>query len=149
MIKIDNTVLYKQAQLVDFDDPDLLLAIANGLTRVMILKNGIGIAAPQCGISKRIFIMKMGNINESFFNPEISNFSDVTVDMDEGCLSFPRETINITRPSEIDVIYNDHLGERFTCHLIGIQARCFQHELDHLNGITFTMKHDNLYNEAP
>lgn len=74
-------------------------------------------------------------------NPEIVDSSDVLSDYDEGCLSFPGDQCTIIRPDWIDVRYYDPRGEKIEDQLVGLEARCFQHELDHLNGITMWDRH--------
>ncbi len=76
----------------------------------------------------------------AFFNPEIINISKEENHMIEGCLSFPLLGLRITRPAEIGVRYQDFNGEWKGATFSGISARCFQHELDHMNGIVYTSK---------
>ena len=76
----------------------------------------------------------------AFFNPSIVLKSKKEVHMMEGCLSFPFLGLRITRPEEIAVTYQDFTGEWKQSTLTGISARCFQHELDHMNGIVYTDK---------
>ena len=75
------------------------------------------------------------------FNPEILKSSAVLTDFDEGCLSFPGEQCTIKRPDWVEVNYQEYDGTQVIDTLVGLEARCFQHELDHLNGITM---HDRL-----
>lgn len=95
---------------------------------------GIGLAAPQVGKTDRIFIMKFGDEKFVCMSPEIMDVSDETDSREEGCLSIPGQRVDVIRPSIIHARYHDghNVVER---HLEGIQARCFQHELDHLNGV--------------
>jgi peptide deformylase len=82
----------------------------------------------------------MGAKNEfvAFFNPKIKMKSNEDAHMEEGCLSFPLLGLMITRPAEIMVEYQDFKGDIRNIQLSGISARCFQHELDHMNGILYT-----------
>lgn len=102
---------------------------------------GIGLAAPQVGLSKRLFVMEIGSDQRICFNPEITEISKETSDYEEGCLSFPGESCIIKRPSSITVRYQNYRGDWYTERLSGLMARCFQHELDHLDGIVM---HDKL-----
>jgi len=109
---------------------------------VMKRQNGIGLSAIQIGYPFRIFIMdtsSMGGKMERrvFFNPEIVEASTEIVPFNEGCLSFPGLFAIVKRPSWVKVKARDDKFEEFELTLDGIDAVCFQHELDHLNGITF------------
>jgi peptide deformylase len=83
----------------------------------------------------------MGGGNEyvAFFNPKIVATYDES-HMVEGCLSFPMLALRITRPAAIDVEYQDYNGNVKTAHYTGISARCFLHELDHMNGVVYTSR---------
>jgi peptide deformylase len=106
---------------------------------------GIGLAANQIGLTKRVFVMGSYNI-EGFpapfavFNPRIIEVSEEQ-DLDkEGCLSYPDLWLTVKRPVVIKVEYQDSKGNLHEAALSGLIARCFQHELDHLNGICFVDK---------
>jgi peptide deformylase len=89
--------------------------------------------------------MQVQGWQRSCFNPEITATSSEQVDWGEGCLSFPGEHCIIKRPQWIDVRYQDHQGEWHSERLADILARCFQHELDHLNGTTMWDRHKEQY----
>ena len=108
---------------------------------------GIGLAATQVGLRQRVFVMQVQGWQRSCFNPEITATSSELVDWDEGCLSFPGEHCIIKRPQWIDVRYQDHGGEWHSERFFGILARCFQHELDHLNGTTMWDRHKEQHAE--
>jgi peptide deformylase len=74
----------------------------------------------------------------AFFNPEVTHVTEQTSHMTEGCLSFPFLGLKITRPAEIKVKYQDFTGAQKEATFNGISARCFLHELDHMNGIVYT-----------
>jgi peptide deformylase len=97
---------------------------------------GIGLAANQVGERIRVFVMSIDGHSWACFNPEILESSTDLTDYDEGCLSFPGESCIIKRPNTIDVRYYDVAGIEIIEKLTGLPSRCFQHELDHLNGIT-------------
>jgi peptide deformylase len=134
-------VLYKIAKTVDFKWPYQNESLADKLFTLMAQENGIGLAAPQVGISKRLFVMSVHGRQRACFNPAIKKTSDVLTDFDEGCLSFPGEQCTIKRPDWVEVNYQEYDGTEVIDTLVGLEARCFQHELDHLNGITM---HDRL-----
>jgi peptide deformylase len=87
-----------------------------------------------------MFVMGSGDHYVAFFNPSIVLESKTEVHMMEGCLSYPFLGLRITRPEEVAVTYQDYKGEWQQTTFSGISARCFQHELDHMNGIVYTSK---------
>ena len=109
---------------------------------LMIQCNGRGLAANQVGITKRVFVIHLtGDISPiAMFNPTVINQSSAEKLGEEGCLSFPDLWLNVKRPEEIEAEYLDNAGNKRIITLTGIDARCFLHELDHLNGITFNTK---------
>jgi len=115
------------------------IGLASALVETCKLNRGYGLSANQCGFRHRVFVMGYGEEYVAFFNPKIIATRG-EVHMAEGCLSFPFLGLHITRPAEIDVEYFDYNGEKKTSTFNGISARCFQHELDHLNGIVYTEK---------
>ena len=108
------------------------------LFKTMNKNSGYGLAAPQIGDNRKIFTMKDGKESFICINPQIEEYSESTVSIKEGCLSFPDLFLYIRRPEAIVVRYYNGWGNECTHELEGILARCFQHELDHLNGILFT-----------
>ncbi len=103
---------------------------------------GIGLAAPQVGVGQRIAVMEMASEEDEqspivMINPEILWTSDETDEASEGCLSFPGHFCDITRPSAVEVRYMDLKGQIVENTLERLQARCAQHEIDHLNGKLF------------
>jgi peptide deformylase len=103
---------------------------------------GVGIAAPQVGINRRLILVqrfdKVGNPFELIFNPEIITFSDSLHSRIEGCLSIPIIRDTVIRPWMIEIKYQDRQGKLIHEKVEGFTARIFQHEIDHLNGILFT-----------
>ena len=140
-IKLSNFILDKMAIAFQFDGhrPFWNEKLQNKMHKFMLESNGIGLAAPQCGIGYRFFVMDLDNGGDPHycFNPEILSSSEETVTMDEGCLSFPDEILTITRAENIVVKYFDYEGNRIDTQFSGLHSVCFQHELDHLNGIVF------------
>ena len=124
----------------DFNNTETsAIGLASALVETCKLNRGYGLSANQCGFRHRVFVMGYGEEYVAFFNPKIIATRG-EVHMAEGCLSFPFLGLHITRPAEIDVEYFDYNGEKKTSTFNGISARCFQHELDHLNGIVYTEK---------
>lgn len=136
-LKLTKKVLHNPATPMSFDNTKLNLNLANRMFSFMMSKDGIGLAAPQIGISKRLFVMYVDGTVFHCFNPEIIESSQELLTFKEGCLSFPDEFIDITRPKNIRVRYQDHEGTWIEKSFEGIASVCFQHELDHLNGIVF------------
>jgi len=115
------------------------------MIHLMIHSNGMGLAANQIGITKRFFAIG----HESFdvfkkpaiiYNPVLVSADEEQELAQEGCLSFPGVLLQVSRPKMVMVRYQNNKGEFLLSRLEGIEARCFQHELDHLDGITFNKK---------
>jgi len=134
--------ILKQALLeFDFEKPPVdPVKFASSLVETCKLHRGLGLSANQCGFPYRVFVMGSEDNFVAFFNPEIINISKQEVHMIEGCLSFPFLGLRITRPAEVGVRYQDYTGEWKGTTLSGISARCFQHELDHMNGVVYTQR---------
>ena len=148
-MKLTRRVLHNQARPVKFDYPHQNQILAVQLKEFMIQENGIGLAAPQVGISKRVFVMLVHGRFRACFNPEITKISNVLTNYDEGCLSFPGEQCIISRLDWISVRYHEADGAAVEDTLVGLEARCFQHELDHLNGITMHDRAKEQHAEQP
>ena len=108
----------------------------------MYAANGIGLAAIQIGIPKRIIVMDINKDEENkepkfFINPVIKNKNSEKATYEEGCLSVPNQFAEIDRPSRCDVEYLDYNGKKQVLHAKGLLATCIQHEMDHLEGILF------------
>ena len=115
------------------------------MIHLMIHSKGLGLAANQIGITKRFFAI--GHESFDVFKKPAIIYNPVLVSADEeqelgqeGCLSFPGLLLQVSRPKIIMVRYQNNKGEFLLSRLEGLEARCFQHELDHLNGITFNKK---------
>jgi peptide deformylase len=104
----------------------------------MKLYSGLGLAANQCGIKESVFVIGTDQFQMACINPKVIEVSEELVKDNEGCLSFPAFFLNLSRPKWIEVEYTNENGERTQVKLDGLTARCFLHELDHLNGVKFT-----------
>lgn len=135
-MKLDSSILTKSCQLADFNSPAKNLRTAHELIRLMKKERGMGLAANQAGIDLRLFVMKIADRYYHCFNPEILSSSKNHITLDEGCLSFPDQTCALSRPESIVVRYYSAYGTATEETLSGWASRCFQHELDHLNGLT-------------
>ena len=104
---------------------------------------GIGLSANQIGIMERVFVM-YSNVKEreiiACFNPQILSVSNKKVLMDEGCLSYPGLWLKVSRPDGVEVSYEDENGELHKKAMFGLECRVFQHEYDHIEGITFNKR---------
>ncbi len=100
--------------------------------------SGLGLAANQCGIFQRVFVIGTDQFQIACINPKIISSSAEVEKTPEGCLSFPGLSLKIERPKSIEVEFTTENGEVKQLKMDGLTARCFQHELDHLNGIKFT-----------
>jgi peptide deformylase len=114
--------------------------IVKEMMKFMINNGGVGLAAPQVGISKRIFIM--GNFTKmvACINPKVVSLSEDRIADLEGCLSFPDLFMKVKRPVSCIVQYQDVKGEVIERELVGLESRVFLHEYDHLIGITFDQR---------
>ncbi len=114
----------------------------NDMLETMYAAPGIGLAAIQVGVPRRLLVIdlsKEGEEKKPLFiaNPEIVWASEAQSDYEEGCLSIPEYYEMVTRPSEIKMRYLDRHGEGQELHATGLLATCLQHEIDHVNGILF------------
>jgi peptide deformylase len=111
------------------------------LIELMTANNGVGLAANQVGIAYRVFAIKLSDREPlCMFNPKVAAYSKDSVEGEEGCLSFPGLWLKVKRYSTITAEYLDKHGNQCTILLKGLDARCFLHELDHLDGVCFTDK---------
>ena len=136
----DPLLLLKSAKINIFDRN--LLNLSKDLIDTMYDADGVGLAAPQIGINKRIFVMDCSSENEEkdcrvVINPEIEHASEELGSYKEGCLSIPGITEEISRPKVIKVLYQDVNGVLQRDTYDDLWSICFQHELDHLNGKLF------------
>ena len=113
--------------------------LASALVDTCIQSKGYGLSANQCGLKYRVFVMGAGDEYVAFFNPKLLATRG-EIHMEEACLSFPLLNLFVTRAAEIDVEYQDFNGLVKTATFNGISARCWLHELDHMNGIVYTSK---------
>ena len=108
------------------------------LKMTMKLYSGLGLAANQCAVKERVFVIGTDQFQMACINPKVLESSEEIVKDTEGCLSFPAFFLSIPRPKWIEVEFTDENGQRKQTRLEGLTARCFLHELEHLNGVKFT-----------
>ena len=136
-----NEILRKKSLPVDSVDKDLQI-LMDDMLETMYAAPGIGLAAIQVGIPKRVIVLdieqKEGNKKPLFFvNPEIIQKSKNLSTYEEGCLSVPGQFAEIDRPDKCHIKYLDYYGEKKEINAEGMLATCIQHEIDHLEGILF------------
>lgn len=131
-----DSILKKEAKRVEVFDQKLKF-LSEEMFKFMKQNKGIGLAAPQVSIDKKMLVMDV-NRPIVMINPRIYETSKYEVEKgEEGCLSFPGFLVEVERFKKIDIEYNDLDGNVCSLKLEDLEARCVQHELDHLNGVTF------------
>ena len=128
----------KPVDNVDKEEKQLM----DDMLETMYAANGIGLAAIQIGVPKRIIVMDISKDKETkepryYVNPIIKNKDILKTTYEEGCLSVPNQFAEIDRPKKCDVEYLDYNGEKKLLKAEGLLATCIQHEMDHLEGILF------------
>ena len=149
--------------IVEIPDPRLrlvseLVAAVDGEVRTLVADmidtmyaaRGIGLAAIQVGVAKRVLVIDLQEKEEgegeeakpvrdpkAYINPEILSVSDEEAVYNEGCLSIPEQYAEVTRPARCTVRWLDETGARHEEEMSGLLATCMQHEIDHLNGVLF------------
>lgn len=142
--KLGEEILRKKAVPVEPSEiNDDMRALFDEMFETMTAADGVGLAAPQIGISKRFFVLVADDdVRRVFVNPQIIGTSNDLCDYEEGCLSLPGISENIKRPSKVTVqALNEH-GKPFTLEADGLLARIIQHENDHLDGIVYIDRGD-------
>ena len=140
-------VLRRPTEEIDSSYPNLDELI-NNMFETLIQAEGCGLAAPQVGLSIRLFVVdgtelaedypECANFKQAFINPELLETSDETCSYSEGCLSLPGISENVTRPAKIKIRYFDSLWNEHIDELSGFAARIVLHEYDHLEAHVFT-----------
>ncbi len=147
IVKIPDPVLRKICAPVEEVTPDMQ-QLFDDMLATMYDAPGIGLAAPQIGLDKRIMVIDIVKDDDEdetprekdpmvFVNPEIVWESEELNEYEEGCLSIPEVYENVTRPAQVTVAYLDRDGKEQRRDCDGLLATCVQHEIDHLNGVLF------------
>ncbi len=150
---IPDPILRKKSDRVTSIDKSIK-QLMNDMLQIMYDAPGIGLAAIQIGIPKRVVVMDLSKNEEKknpmfFVNPEITWKSDAKSSYEEGCLSIPNQFAKIERSEKCNVKYLDYDGNEKKIEASGLLSTCIQHEIDHLNGILFIdylskLKKDNI-----
>ncbi len=145
----EEPLLYKKSRPVKAFDARLH-QLLDDMAETLLSSGGVGLAAPQVGVLRRAVLVIETNVPEGeeeklieLINPEIIESSGEQYGA-EGCLSFPDEYGLVKRPLDVTVRAQDRNGESFTVSGTGLTARCFCHEIDHLDGIVFTTLCDRM-----
>tara|TARA_B100000945_G_scaffold95505_1_gene74667 strand:- start:301 stop:825 length:525 start_codon:yes stop_codon:yes gene_type:complete len=141
ILTIPDPVLRQKSLAVKKIDKDIK-NLMDDMIKTMYDAPGIGLAAIQIGVPKRVVVMDLSKDSDKkepmyFINPEITWKSNVNSIYEEGCLSIPNQFAKIERPDKCHVKYLDYNGEEKEIKTEGLLSTCIQHEVDHLNGILF------------
>ncbi|MBC7389576.1 MAG: peptide deformylase [Opitutaceae bacterium] len=141
-------VLKKKATNFSVEDKEKVAKIIADMFETMYNAHGVGLAAPQVGISKRLFVVDGEPLDEKeckgfkkvFINPVITSEYGKEWEFEEGCLSIPGLREFVSRPETLTILYLDENWNQHTQEFSGMKARIIQHEYDHIEGILFTDK---------
>ncbi|RDH46386.1 peptide deformylase [Zooshikella ganghwensis] len=139
ILEFPDSRLRTKAQPVEKVD-DAIKQLAKDMLETMYAAPGIGLAATQVNVHKRVVVMDTSEEQNEplvFINPDITPLTDEQGHLQEGCLSVPGFYEEVVRPTRVTVTALNVEGESFTLELEGLQAVCIQHEVDHLNGKLF------------
>ncbi|MCR5873468.1 peptide deformylase [Phenylobacterium sp. J426] len=141
ILTVPHPVLKQVSQPVEAVD-DALRALMDDMLETMYDAPGIGLAAIQIGVPKRVIVMDLARPEEEpqpryFVNPEILWASEETAPYEEGCLSVPEYFDEVERPARVKLRYLDYNGQQVEEDAEGLFAVCIQHEMDHLEGVLF------------
>ena len=136
----DPVLRQRASEVTDVDGK--LARLADDMVATMYAAPGLGLAAPQVGVQKRLFVYDLGDGPQTIINPEIRESSGEW-GYEEGCLSIPGLAFELVRPAEVHLVGYDLDGNELSIEADEILARCFQHELDHLDGVLFIERLDD------
>jgi peptide deformylase len=141
LIKFPDPILRQPMPDFDFANPIIdPIKLEKDMIEIMMASDGIGLAANQVGIETRVFVMGHRDNPEAaqaFFNPVVTANTEEIADIEEGCLSFPGIYVKVKRPTKIKARWQNSQGEFEEGEFDGYNCKCFLHEYDHLEGITF------------
>lgn len=136
IVKLGDPILYKKSRVVEKFD-DRLAMLIDDMKETMYDGNGVGLAAVQVGVLKRVVVIDVGDGPMELVNPEII-FAEGKQISQEGCLSLPNKWANTKRPQKVQVKAQDRNGKWQVFTGEDLKAKAFCHEIDHLDGILFT-----------
>lgn len=136
-----DSVLRQKAEAVTEITPEIL-KLLDDMVETMYAEDGIGLAAPQVNVSKRVVVIDVAQREEGekanplkIINPEIIAKSETETVLEEGCLSLPAMRVEVKRPEKVTVRYMDEAGATREIEADGLLSKAFQHEIDHLDGV--------------
>ena len=145
VLTLGDELLRQKSEPVEEVTPEIK-ALAEEMFKTMIELQGVGLAAPQVGILKRMFVLIADDdVRRVFINPQIIATSTELSEYEEGCLSIPKVYEKIRRPVKVTVQALNENGKPFTLEADGLLARIIQHEYDHLEGILYIDKGDPFF----
>ena len=154
LVEETHPILLQKCEPFSFDEPLMdPYELSDELHKIRKDGGGVGLASPQVGLNTQVLVIGMGDFKtegvseyeQCFFNPVITQFSDETEVMIEGCLSFPNLVVKVKRPKDIEVTWYSEEGSEVSQSFGGMTSRIIQHEIDHLDGITFLKRADRYH----
>ena len=136
----DPVLRQRASEITDVDGK--LVRLAEDMVATMYAAPGVGLAGPQVGVQKRIFVYDVGDGPHTVINPEIREARGEWA-FEEGCLSIPGLSFELVRPAEVHLVGYDLHGNELSIEADELLARAFQHELDHLDGVLFIERLDD------
>lgn len=144
IVEIGSDVLRDKAKMVSEVTPNIEKLLEN-MADTMYAADGVGLAAPQIGISKQVIVVDVGEGLVEVINPAVIEQSEEQEVETEGCLSIPGLTGDVARPAKVRVQGLNRKGDEVDIQAEGMLARALQHEIDHLSGILFVDKARKTY----
>ncbi len=145
IVKVPDPILTKKCRVVEKFD-DRLWTLLDDMKETVKDANGAGLAAPQVAVLKRVCVVDTEDGFFELINPVITSFSGAQTGP-EGCLSVPHKYGEVTRPMKVSVKAFDRFGKEQRYRVKGFTARAFCHEIDHLDGIVYTSKCNDVFEE--
>jgi len=143
IVKSEDEILHQEAKEIEEVTPQVCKLLDNLKDTLYATSFGVGIAAPQIGISKRVVVVDLEDDLYELINPEITEREGLELDT-EGCLSVPGLIGDVIRAKEVTVKALNREGKEIVVKAEGLLARAFQHEIDHLDGILYIDKAENI-----
>lgn len=145
LVDEQHPLLMTKLSKFDFTNPPCdPVELVNNLIETMVHLKGLGLSANQCGLPYNVFVLWSQRPIECF-NPRIVDVSHEIVGLEEGCLTYPHMHVKIKRPKIIKVRYQDAEGQIINDKFTGMTARAFQHEMDHLQGMNFLRRANQVH----
>lgn len=138
-IRYDDDPLLRKVSREVAEINDRMNILIEDMVETMYHNEGVGLAAPQVGVLRRVVVIDIGDGPIKLINPKLIDKEGESIDI-EGCLSVPNRAGTVKRPEKVTVKYLDEQGQENTLEGTGLLAKAFCHEIDHLNGILFTDK---------